>query len=104
MAKKSEKQKDEERSEPVVGKQDKTPVFSIPTGDPYVDGVVRHIGNTKEKSRIDVNARPLVIPADDAAALSALQNYVRRAAGSGDSKRADIAKKAIETFETFAGK
>lgn len=85
-------------------KTKKVPVFSITTGDPYIDGVVRHINNAKEKSKIDVNARPLVIPANDTAALSALGNYVLRAAGGGDTKRADIAKEAIKTFKAFAEK
>lgn len=104
MAKKRKNKIKQEQESPKAMKKEGIPVFSIPFGDPYVDGVVRHIANAKEKSRIDVNARPLVIPADDAAALSALENYVLRAAGSGDTKRAAVAEEAIKTFKAFGEK
>jgi len=99
---------EEEIEEKPVKKSKRVPVFAITAGDPFVDGVVRSYENAcknkKRKLKADVNARPFILEADDRFALSALRNYVQRAAGAGDSKRVDIAKKAIETFEAFAGK
>ena len=98
---------EEEIEEKPVKKGKRVPVFAITAGDPFVDGVVRSYVNAcknkKRKPKADVNARPFILEANDRLALSGLRNYVQRAAGAGDSKRVSLAKKAIETFEAFAG-
>lgn len=102
MAKKTKAK--QEKEVPKATKKEGVPILSISAGDPFVDGVVRHIGKAEEKSRIDVNARPLVIPAVDPVALSAVENYIVRAAGAGDTKRADSARQALAAFKAFAEK
>ncbi len=71
------------------------PTFTIPGGDPFVDGAARAYGGTM----IDPTHRPLVLRADDPAALAVLGAYVLRAGGACDNARAKAASEAISAFE-----
>jgi len=70
------------------------PTFSIPADDPFVDGAARAYGG----DMIDPTARPLVLRADDPAALAALEAYRLRASGGCNHARAKAANEAINAF------
>jgi len=68
--------------------------FTIPAGDPFVDGAARAYGG----DMIDPAHRPLVLRADDPSALAALGAYALRASGACDLDRAKAANEAINAF------
>jgi len=76
---------------------DGVPRFSSPGGDPFVDGAARAYGGTM----IDPAARPLVLRADDPAALAAIGAYALRASGGCDNARAKAANEAINAFAKY---
>jgi hypothetical protein len=68
--------------------------FSIPGGDPFVDGAAR----AYKGDMIDPTHRPLVLRADDPAAPAALDAYALRAGGACDLARTKAANEAINAF------
>lgn len=75
------------------------PGFSIPMGDPYINGVVRNY--VAAGGRVDAASRPFILRADDPKALLALENYLLRANGSGDTARTEAASQAVAEFKEF---
>ena len=75
-------------------KADKTPTFEIPAGDPFVDGAARAYAG----DMVNPAHRPLVLRADDPAAMAALKAYRLKANGACDIERTAAADKAIKAF------
>ena len=69
------------------------PGFLLEVDDPVAAGTLRAFQKLK---RVDGLRLPYVLPYKDKATRAALENYVLRAAGCGDTKRADAAIKAME--------
>lgn len=70
----------------------------IDVGDPFGLGAVRAYrgagGKSKQPDRL-----PFVLPEGEEASKKALENYLLRADGGGDKKRAEIARKALKKFK-----
>jgi len=98
MAKEINKEKPKELLQPKIQSAGQVPGFEIPAGDPYISSVIRYYQKVSKKPLADPNARPFVLLANDPATIETLENYILRAAGACDVKRADIARAALEKF------
>jgi len=72
------------------------PGFLLEVDDPIAKGTLRFYQKLK---RVDGLSLPYVLPYKDKATKAALDNYILRAAGSGDTKRADAARRAMEKIK-----
>ena len=70
----------------------KIPGFLLEVDDPFVAGVARTYGALK---KIDPPALPCILPFKEKPTADALENYILRAKGAGDSARAGAAEKAL---------
>lgn len=70
----------------------KEPGFLLDPDDPFAEGTARTYAAAKG---IDTPRLPVVLPFADKLTKTALQNYIVRAAGGGDNKRADSARSAL---------
>lgn len=75
----------------------KAPGFLLDTDDPFADGTARVFAKAKG---MDSARLPFVLPYDDADTKAALQSYIVRAAGGGDSDRAGKARAALEKIRS----
>jgi len=74
----------------------KTQGFYLDPEDPFAAGTARMYGKLK-----GVPARlPMVLPFKDKNAAAAIENYIVRAAGGGDTKRAESAKAALKKVKS----
>lgn len=69
------------------------PGFLLAVDDPFAAGALRVYG--REKDIADFRL-PFVLPEKDKATIPALESYITRASGGGDTKRAEEAKKALK--------
>lgn len=74
----------------------KVPGFLLEIDDPIAGGTLRAFQKMKGISNLRL---PYVLPYKDKATKAALENYILRANGSGDSKRAEAARKAMEKIK-----
>ena len=86
---------------PETDRDRKVPTFSIPFGDPYVDGIARFYDRNAKSPQITTTDRPLRLRADDPCGLDALLHYAFLANGSGDTKRLALAQQAIVDFKAY---
>ncbi|MHC4617218.1 MAG: hypothetical protein ACYTEQ_05635 [Planctomycetota bacterium] len=83
---------------PRLQRQGRGMVLEIPGSDPFVEGVLRTYQGAGGKM-LDLSARPVRLVSEDPVAATALQNYWLRSNGAGDTKRAAIARQALEKFK-----
>lgn len=69
------------------------PGFLLDIGDPVAEGTLRTYQRLKGITGLRL---PCVLPYKDKASIAALENYILRAEGGGDAKRAESARKALE--------
>lgn len=81
----------QETTAPKVQSAGQVPAFEIPANDPYIEPAIRCYLKSSAK-KIDPAARPLILTADDPASITVLKNYIQRAAGGGNEKRAGLAR------------
>jgi len=69
------------------------PGFLLELDDPFAEGTLRTYQKLKGIGGLRL---PHVLPYKDKKTKGALENYILRAAGGGDNKRADAARRAME--------
>ena len=72
------------------------PGFLLEIEDPFAEGTLRTYQKLKGIGGLRL---PHVLPYKDKKTKEALQNYILRAAGGGDNKRADAARRAMEKIK-----
>ena len=70
----------------------KVPGFLLDQGDPFAAGAARTYAAAK---KMDPPRLPIVLPFRDPASRPALDSYIQRAAGGGDSERVKAAAEAL---------
>lgn len=71
----------------------KVPGFLLEVDDPFAEGTLRTYQKLK---RVDGLRLPYVLPYKDKMTKVALENYIMRASGGGDNKRAVAAREAVK--------
>jgi hypothetical protein len=70
----------------------KAPGFLLDQDDPFAAGAARTYAAAK---KMDPLRLPIVLPFKDPASKIALDSYIQRAAGGGDTERVKLASKAL---------